>query len=193
MICVFFISTIALTTTWFFVLKQFSGTVFLPDEDHQSHHIKDLVLVATILTSVVGFITLSRGNEYVHKYVCSGPVGNGVVMAHVSLATFLVSVAWFDGFNHMTSLNAHYKQLNYHTLYNNLLPTFALVSTYVLQGLVVSANYVNNGMIRDESLFFTKREHHHHANSRREEWDGSFVVEQPSAPALPYRARIVCA
>jgi hypothetical protein len=102
-------------------------------------------------------------------------------------------IAWFDGFNHMTALNPHYKRLNFHALYNNILPTIALVSTYLLQGLVVSANYVNNGMIQDESVFTGKRrggEHHHSKGEDR--WDGSFFVEQPSAPAQPFRARVVC-
>jgi hypothetical protein len=193
---VFFISTVALTSTWYFTLKQFNGIVFPADEipaHLQSHHIKDLILVSTILTSVVAFVTLARGNEYVHKFVLTGPIGNGVVMAHVSLATFLVSIAWFDGFNLMTDLNPLYKSRNYHTLYNNLLPTFALVSTYILQGLVVSANYVNNGMIREDSLFMGKREHHH--TKRDGAYDGAYYVnniDQPSAPVMPFRARVVC-
>jgi hypothetical protein len=72
-------STIVLNSIWYLLLKDFNGK----HTDIQSHHVKDLVLVATILTGVVGFITITRGHDYVHKYLVSGPVGNGVVMAHV--------------------------------------------------------------------------------------------------------------
>jgi hypothetical protein len=181
---VFFVSTILLSFEWFMLLRQFSGN----NVHAQSSHIKDLPLVASVLFAVVGLLTLTRGNEYVHKYVLSGPVGNGVVMAHLSLATFLISVAWFDGFNHMTELNPHYKMLNYRTLKNNMLPTFTLVSTYVLYGIVKSANYVNCGMMRDDDSVSGRRV----AVSAKggDRWDGSYTAE-PQTSSGAYRTRVV--
>jgi hypothetical protein len=175
-----FLSTILLTFGWFMLLRQFGGK----NVHEQSYHIKDLPLVA----SVVGLVTLTRGSEFVHKYVLSGPVSNGIVTAH--MCTFLVSAAWFDGFNHMTELDPHCKALNYRTMKSNTQPTITLVSTYLLYGIVTSANYVNNGMIRDGDSSF-QMGGRRQASAKAERWDGAYVVDlQPHA--LPLRTHVVC-
>lgn len=141
---VLFVAAIVLNSIWYEQLRRFNGH----HAEVQSHHVKDIVLVSTLLYSVVAVLTAMRCSDFVH-WLLSGRVGAGVVLAHVTLAAFFVSVAWFDGFIHLTQLNPLYKAHKFPALFDNLLPTFALVVAHLLSGVVACALFHGRSQERE--------------------------------------------
>lgn len=174
-ISVLFATTLAVDIAWYYFTNKFDKEAPIIGNANS----KSILLVAIILYGIAALVTTMRMNKVVHRYILSGPIGNGVVMAHFTLSTFLISIVWFDAFNNMSMLDDEYKQLNYSALADLKIQTAALVLTYVVNGISTSANYINSGELHNV-LSESKHEKHHH--------DRDFEASERGV----VRARVVC-
>ena len=130
---------------WFWFTDKFEGA---PEAQliHNKHS-KDLIYASIFLYLCVGIAYIGRATLTVcHRKLLQNAFVNGALMACIRMATLLTAAAWYDNFSNIDALNAALKSYkNYALLVDCRLQTLSLVLTVLLEGVLMSINFVIYG------------------------------------------------
>lgn len=140
-----FTLVVVVDAVWFWLADKLSGAT--EARTIYNIHSKDLVYASIFIYLFVGIAYAGRATlTLCHRKILQNAFVNGSLMACIRMATVLTAAAWYDSFSNVDTLNAVLKTYsNYTLLINCRLQTLSLVLTVLLEGVLMSINFVVYG------------------------------------------------